>query len=105
MGSPSAGPRYVYIFRNAEDVCLYVGCTDALGRRMTAHAGARPWWPEVAQVEVTVHPDHNAGMAAEEAAIKALQPVHNRVFTEHWSNAGGWDTRRRNEAERRGRAS
>jgi len=94
-------PRYVYTFYAADGMCLYVGCTARLGARINDHARARDWWSEVARIAVSVHVDREAGMAAEASQIKRLQPVHNRVLTDHnESGRKSWVTRRRNAALR-----
>ena len=65
---------------------------------MTAHARDREWWPEVASVIISAQPDRATGEAVERQRIEDLQPVHNRVFTDHnTSGRKSWETRRRNQ--------
>lgn len=91
-------PHYVYTLWSAEGTCLYVGCTARLGHRMSVHVRDRNWWTDVARIEVAVYPDMASGAAAEESSIRTLQPVHNRVFTDHYtSGRRSWETRRRNQ--------
>ena len=78
-----ARPRYVYTFWSTTGEPLYVGCTANLPQRLVNHIGGRPWFPEVARIEVTVHADAAAGTAAEAALIRRLNPTHNRVYTDH----------------------
>lgn len=89
-------PHYVYSFWADDGACLYVGCTGRLGGRLRAHEAERAWWPDVAEIDVTVYPDCATAEAVERDLIERLQPTHNRVYTEHFPNAGGWETRRRN---------
>lgn len=91
-------PRYVYELWAADNTCLYVGVTARLGHRFNSHVRERDWWADVASVIVSVHPDKAAGEAAERERITELQPVHNRVFTDHnTSGRQSWETRRRNQ--------
>lgn len=83
-GSPDeTDPRFVYTFWNATGECLYVGCTVNFAQRMGKHQGQQPWWPEVVAIDVARYPDLDAGLAAEKARIKELDPIHNRVHTSH----------------------
>lgn len=75
--------RYVYTLIADDGEVLYVGCTNHIARRLTNHASGREWFPEVARIEVDRYPDEASGLAAERAAIKSLNPTHNRVFTDH----------------------
>lgn len=74
--------RSVYTFWAATGECLYVGCTTDFPRRMAAHRRERPWWGDVARIEVDVLPEFEAGVA-EIARIQELNPRHNRAYTDH----------------------
>ena len=75
--------RYVYSFWSASGECLYVGCTSNLPARLRSHMSARPWFPQVARVEVHVIEGADEGTALEAATIRELNPTHNRVYTTH----------------------
>ncbi|WP_224279095.1 GIY-YIG nuclease family protein [Nocardioides lacusdianchii] len=72
----------LYRFHSADGTLLYVGITADPGTRWRAHSHDKPWWHEVANVTVEQHPDRQAVLEAERAAIIAEQPrynvVHNR---------------------------
>jgi hypothetical protein len=69
----------LYRFYDSTGRLLYVGITLDPGSRWKNHAKTKPWWTDVAQVTVELHPDRAAVLEAERAAIIAEQPVHNVV--------------------------
>ena len=75
--------RYVYTLWADGGECLYVGCTSNLPARLRAHMSARPWFPQVARIEVAVVEGAHEGVAVEAATIRELNPTHNRVYTTH----------------------
>ena len=75
--------RYVYTFWADGGECLYVGHTSNLPARLGRHMSERPWFPQVARIEVTVVEGADAGAAVEAATIRELNPTHNRVYTTH----------------------
>lgn len=69
----------LYRFYAADDTLLYVGLTVNPGQRFVDHAHKKQWWSEVAQITLEQHPDHNALVAAERAAIATEKPIHNVI--------------------------
>lgn len=72
-------PTSVYRLRNRDGVLLYVGIAGNPGRRFEQHAGEKPWWGEVASIDLEHHPDRETAAAAEMRAIKAERPRYNIV--------------------------
>jgi hypothetical protein len=70
-------PTAVYRFFDADGRLLYVGMTNNLRSRWTAHAAEKPWWPEVASQSATWFGTRTEAAAAESAALKTENPVHN----------------------------
>lgn len=66
----------LYRLYDADGCLLYIGITQDPARRFTDHA-SKPWWPAVAQREVTWHSTHSAARAAEVESIKIEMPKHN----------------------------
>lgn len=89
IGRDPSAAHYVYEFYAADGSALYVGCTKRAGDRIADHE-LKPWWPEVARMEVNRHPDLAAGLAAERVRIQTLRPVHNINHTGRgrWANRG-----------------
>lgn len=83
MSENYEGTCYVYKFFDANGVNLYVGCSSNIPARLGAHQRSRAWWPEVARIEIDAYPNAKAGWEAEKAAIQALDPTHNSVYTSH----------------------
>lgn len=69
----------LYRFRDAAGRLLYVGITADPGTRWKAHAAGKPWWADVARVDVEPQPTREAALAAEKRAIRAERPVHNVI--------------------------
>lgn len=90
--------HYVYEFYTEDGTCLYVGCSAQVGTRIQQHV-AKPWWLEVARIEVNKYSDFHAGRQAEKEQIEHLSPVHNKLPVD----PGGWITRRANMAARHAR--
>jgi len=44
---------FLYRCYDRSGALLYVGITDALGRRMAQHASDKPWWGDVADTTST----------------------------------------------------
>lgn len=57
---------------------LYVGQTVQLGRRITQHMEAQPWWTEVAEITCEHFETERAAAHAEARAIDKENPLHNR---------------------------
>jgi hypothetical protein len=56
---------------------LYVGITNSITTRFTAHAKTQPWWSEVAGCRVEFYPDRAALERAELDAIRFDRPRYN----------------------------
>lgn len=71
----------VYHCFDDEGLLLYVGRTCDLERRLTNHGDYRRqsnrWWPLVGEVRAFTYPDEQSAKAAEESAIRRLQPLFN----------------------------
>ena len=75
--NPADAPTTVYRCRDITGALLYVGVAVNPGRRLSQHRLVKTWWPQVAAVELELHPTREAALAAEAAAIAAEQPAHN----------------------------
>lgn len=69
----------LYRFFDQTGALLYVGITNNPGRRWSQHQGDKPWWHDVARIEMEPHPDRPTVLAAERAAIAAERPRYNVV--------------------------
>lgn len=67
----------LYRFYDVAGDLLYVGITVDPGRRLERHRGDKPWWHEVARVELEQHPTRASVLTAERAAIANEKPRHN----------------------------
>lgn len=67
----------LYRFYDREDALLYIGLTINPGRRMEKHRATKPWWSDVARIEMEQHLDAASLANAERAAIVAERPLHN----------------------------
>lgn len=72
----------LYRFFGHDDSLLYIGITMSPSQRWAKHADGKPWWTDVGRIIVEQHPNREAVLAAERAAIVAERPrynvVHNR---------------------------
>lgn len=72
----------LYRFYAADGALLYVGITADPVSRWRSHRGEKPWWHEVTNITLEVHPDRETVLTAETAAIQNESPryniVHNR---------------------------
>jgi predicted GIY-YIG superfamily endonuclease len=71
-------PTALYRLLGDEDALVYVGIAKAFGKRWQQHAHSQPWWNEVRRQTIDWYPDRDSAKAAEEAAIKAEHPKHNK---------------------------
>lgn len=74
----------LYRFYGVGNRLLYIGLTLNPGSRWKDHAKGKPWWHEVRNITIELHPSRAAVEIAEKAAIKAERPLHNVVH-----NSGG----------------
>lgn len=70
------GITYVYRFFSHEDALLYIGVTNDLGTRFTAHQ-KKPWWSQASHSTVEAHGNRALALAAEAMAILNEKPLHN----------------------------
>lgn len=74
----------LYRFYNSDDELLYIGITLNPSERFKQHKGEKPWWTEVARIEIQTYESRQAVTDAEQAAIRSERPkynvVHNNVF-------------------------
>ena len=72
----------LYRFYDTSGDLLYVGITADPVSRWRSHRGEKPWWHEVTNITLEVHPDRDTVLAAETIAIATEKPryniVHNR---------------------------
>lgn len=59
-------------------VLLYIGVSNDPEVRYVQHAADKPWWPEVVTMTTEWFDTRVQALAAETAAIKAEDPLHNR---------------------------
>lgn len=78
----------LYRIRDEHHRLLYIGISFDLARRLGQHAGLKPWWSEVARIDVEHHPDRATALLAERAAIEAEAPLHNVVHQPEPEQAG-----------------
>lgn len=67
----------LYRHFDAAGVLLYVGISDDHERRLDQHRRRKPWFGEIARIDVEYHPTREAALEAEAVAIKAEKPLHN----------------------------
>ncbi|MFI0356157.1 type II toxin-antitoxin system prevent-host-death family antitoxin [Actinomadura sp. 9N407] len=89
--------QYVlYRFHDASRRLLYVGITTGNPRaRWRAHQRKSPWWQYVAFVSVEHMPTWKEARAAERAAIRSEDPLHNIADRPGWYPARDAGERRR----------
>lgn len=84
----------LYRFFDADDVLLYVGITMNAPARFGQHRDGKPWWGDVARIEME-HFGNRAEVAeAEIVAITTEKPLHNVVHNRDDSWCATHDTRR-----------
>lgn len=72
-------PHFVYRLYDATETLIYVGLTGSIAHRMRQHQADKPWWSEVARVEVQQCEDRRAAADLERALIVRHTPCHNVV--------------------------
>lgn len=72
-------PTDLYRFYGSDGQLLYVGISLSAAHRASQHRAEKPWWPDVARMDVE-HFDNRVDAArAEMVAIKAEHPRYNIV--------------------------
>jgi len=69
----------LYRFFDSEGVLLYVGVTVSVPTRIYQHRYDKPWWADVARVEVTWYETRTLALEAEAEAIRVEAPLYNRA--------------------------
>lgn len=75
-------PHWVYEFMAADGSALYIGCTANIGQRIAQHSGDKPWFGDVASIEVHKYPNRTEALAAEHELHDQAQPLHAGTMTE-----------------------
>jgi len=88
---PTSAGHYVYRLWAADGTCLYVGCTGERGTRRVSdrlygHRCQKPWWPEVARIDVAAFATPAEIITEERRQIGELGPVHNKALLGRCSN-------------------
>jgi predicted GIY-YIG superfamily endonuclease len=71
----------LYRFYDADGVLLYVGRTTDPTSRLRAHRQAKPWWPDIARIEMQHLASPSALADAEIRAIRDEAPLYNIAGT------------------------
>ncbi len=72
-----AGPC-VYRCFDAVPTLIYIGSAEKWLARLSGHRSRTPWWPEVANVQITRYPTIFEARGAERQAILAEHPKYNK---------------------------
>lgn len=71
---------FVYTVRDWADAIIYIGMTNDICRRMTAHSRNSVWWPDAAGVTWELWPTRPRAAKREAELIKEHRPVWNIVL-------------------------
>jgi predicted GIY-YIG superfamily endonuclease len=85
----------LYRFYGTDGALLYVGITQNIDERWTAHERDKPWWPQVTEKALEWFDSRPLALAAERKAVQEESPVHN-VTGKPWT-----ETRRQLDADER----
>lgn len=69
----------LYRFKDEHGRLLYVGITNNPAVRMNQHRADKPWWDQVATMEMEHHPSREALAEAEREAIRNELPYWNTI--------------------------
>lgn len=75
--STTSTTSFLYRLRDADGVLLYVGITGHYRLRLMRHRADKPWWSEVASVELTAYRRRSQALAVEQYVIAHEQPRYN----------------------------
>lgn len=70
---------YVYRLAAIDGTLLYVGVADDPGRRLHQHYKQKPWWREIAHVDLERFATRQEALSAERHAILTEKPRYNVV--------------------------
>ena len=71
----------LYRLYDAEDQLLYIGISWSAIARMSQHKAEKPWFGDVARIEVTKCSSRAEATNLERQAIQAERPLHNKQHT------------------------
>jgi predicted GIY-YIG superfamily endonuclease len=71
------GHELLYRLRSADGALLYVGVTWSAKARFEKHKAAKPWWLDVASVDIECHLSDWDAHEAEYTAITTESPRYN----------------------------
>jgi len=77
------GVMYLYFLFDSDGVLLYLGISYSINSRWPSHAAKKPWWPDVAWVnlysikEQTSYAAEAAARFWEHRAINGANPLYN----------------------------
>lgn len=76
---PALDPQghFVYIHRDEEGACLYVGMSSNVMLRQGKHSRESSWWPQVRQVEFIRCESRSLALSLERRMIEKLRPAMN----------------------------
>lgn len=81
MGKPrppkTGTPTTLYRFFDREDRLLYVGISTDPRQRVSSHRAYKPWWTQSVRIDLEHFSSWDEARAAEKAAIKTENPMHN----------------------------
>lgn len=78
--------NFVYLLFDGREHLLYVGITNNLRNRLSAHYSEKPWIEEVARAEVEVYVTREESKARETHLIKERGPVYNLAENQRLTN-------------------
>lgn len=70
-------PQVLYRMFDADGSLLYVGITVHVGGRFDHHRRNKPWWTDVARIELQHFPDRGSVEDAERDAVVSERPRYN----------------------------
>lgn len=72
----------LYRLYDSTGTLLYVGVSLNVAQRMSQHRAVKPWWTDVARIELEHYDTRGRVLAAELAAIRAEAPLYNVQYAE-----------------------
>ena len=78
--------NFVYLLFDARGHLLYVGITNNLRNRLSAHYSEKPWIEEVTRAELEVYVTREESKARESYLIKERGPVYNLAENQRLTN-------------------
>lgn len=75
------GPS-VYVLADSRGQAIYVGSTNNAERRLAEHRTTKPWWGQVASVEIYPSIDRRTAFDVERQLIQTYNPPFNTQSTD-----------------------